>query len=354
MKNITSVLKNTAIILGILILCFIACLILQETLREDLALIPAIFVLGVFLSSVVTPGYIYGIASALLSVLAVNFAFTFPYFALDFTIPENIISAIILLIVTIVTCGLTAKIKYHEMIKAEGEKERMRANLLRAVSHDLRTPLTTIYGSSSALFDNLENFSTAEQKRMLKGICDDSLWLTRMVENLLSVTRLDGDNVEIIKSDTDLYELIDSALIKFKKRYPSVKVDVDIPDEFILIPMDALLIEQVIINLLENAAEHAKGMTGIKLKVFIISNKAVFEISDDGCGIPNDKIKDIFSGYIGSDSAPSDGKKRNSGIGLSVCASIIKAHGGDIKAENLKTHGCVFRICLNMEDKRNE
>ena len=100
------------------------------------ALISAIFVFGVYLVSVLTPGYIYGITSAIISVLIVNFAFDFPFFAFNFTIAENIISAIILLLVTLITCGLTAKVKHQEALKAERDKERMRANLLRAVSHD--------------------------------------------------------------------------------------------------------------------------------------------------------------------------------------------------------------------------
>ena len=119
---------------------------------------------------------------------------------------------------------------------------------------------------------------------------------------------------------------------------------------FIVIPMDALLIEQVLINILENAVQHAVGMTYLKFKVFTISDKAIFEIKDNGCGIPDFKIKDIFTGVYSTGLAVSDGKKNNAGIGLSVCASIIKAHGGDITVENQKEGGCVFRFTLGMEN----
>ena len=350
MKKSVEILKNTLITLAILCLCFLLCLILQY-IFNDSALISAIFVLGVYLVSVLTPGYIYGISSALISVLMVNFAFDFPFFAFNFTIAENIVSAIILLAVTMITCGLTAKVRHQDAIKAERDKERMRANLLRAVSHDLRTPLTTIYGSSSALLENYDNFSAEQCKEMLKGISEDSQWLHRMVENLLSITRLDGNNVKIIKVATVLDELIDSVLVKFSKRYPNQSIDVDIPDDFVTVPMDALLIEQVLINILENAVQHAEGMTSLKLKVFTISDKAIFEIKDNGCGIPESKLKDIFSGAYTTSLDISDSKKNNAGIGLSVCASIIKAHGGDIKAENEKEGGCIFRFTLNMEDK---
>ena len=350
MKKSVEILKNTLITLAILCLCFLLCLVLKY-IFNDSALISAIFVLGVYFTCVLTPGYTYGITSALLSVLMVNFAFEFPFFAFNFTIAENIVSAIILLVVTMMTCGLTAKIKHQEALKAERDKERMRANLLRAVSHDLRTPLTTIFGSSSALLENYDDFSDEQCKELLKGISEDSQWLYRMVENLLSITRLDGNNVKIIKVATVLDELIDSVLVKFSKRYPNQAIDVDIPDDFVTVPMDALLIEQVLINILENAVQHAEGMTSLKLKVFTISDKAIFEIKDNGCGIPESKLKDIFSGAYTTSLDVSDSKKNNAGIGLSVCASIIKAHDGDIKAENAKDGGCIFRFTLNMEDK---
>ena len=350
MKKSVEILKNTLITLAILCLCFLLCLVLKY-IFNDSALISAIFVLGVYFTCVLTPGYTYGITSALLSVLMVNFAFEFPFFAFNFTIAENIVSAIILLVVTMMTCGLTAKIKHQEALKAERDKERMRANLLRAVSHDLRTPLTTIFGSSSALLENYDDFSDEQCKEMLKAISEDSQWLHRMVENLLSITRLDGNNVKIIKTATVLDELIDSVLGKFSKRYPNQAIDVDIPDDFVTVPMDALLIEQVLINILENAVQHAEGMTSLKLKVFTISDKAIFEIKDNGCGIPESKLKDIFSGAYTTSLDVSDSKKNNAGIGLSVCASIIKAHDGDIKAENAKDGGCIFRFTLNMEDK---
>ena len=348
MKKPIEILKNTLITLAILCLCFLLCLMLQY-IFDNSALIYAIFVLGVYLVSIITSGYVYGITSALLSVLAVNFAFDFPFFAFNFTIAENFVSASVLLVITMMTCGLTAKVKHQEALKAERDKERMRANLLRAVSHDLRTPLTTIYGSSSALLEKYDDFSREQRKEMLKGITEDSQWLHRMVENLLSITKLDGEHVKIIKTETVLDELVDSVLVKFAKRYPDQKIDVDIPEDFIVIPMDALLIEQVLINILENAVQHAEGMTSLRFKVFTISGKAIFEVKDNGCGIPEGKLKDIFSGIFTTSYDISDGTKNNAGIGLSVCASIIKAHGGEIKAENAKGGGCIFRFTLNME-----
>lgn len=353
MQKSYRVIKNILITGAIIFICFLLCLIIQNFFKTG-ALIPAVFVLGTFITSVITDGYTYGIISAILSVWAVNFAFTFPFFKVNFTIPENLVSAVILIIITLMTCTLTAKLKKQEAIKAESEKERMRANLLRAISHDLRTPLTTIYGSSSALIESKNSFTDAQQTKMLESICQDAKWLSRMVENLLSITKLDSGNVNIIKTPTALDELIDSLLLKFNKIYPDTEVTINIPDDFVIIPMDAVLIEQVLINILENAVEHAEDMTILSLTVSIKSDKAIFKVQDNGRGISPDRIKNLFTGCYANSTLPSDKTKNNAGIGLSVCATIIKAHGGEIKAENVKGGGALFCFTLDMEDSEDE
>ena len=143
-------------------------------------------------------------------------------------------------------------------------------------------------------------------------------------------------------------------ILKFKKRYPEQRVELDIPGDVVVIPMDAILIEQVIINILENAIHHAEGFTKLTLRVFTIDKKAIFEITDNGCGIATEKLDRIFMGYRGSDGNASDMQARNAGIGLSVCATIIKAHGGDITAENANDGGAVFRFSLTTEDALDE
>lgn len=343
--------RNVFYSIFILCISFMVCLVIQNMFSTQI--IPAIFVLAVFLISLTTEGYIWGTISALISVLAVNYAFTFPVFKFNFTIPENLVSAIIMIIVTVLTSMLTTKIKYQEVLKAESEKERMRANLLRAVSHDLRTPLTTIYGSSSAILDNYSVFSDEQKLKMLGGIKEESEWLTRMVENLLSITRIDVGNVRIIKTPVVLEELVDSVLHKFRKHYPAQNVELDIPDDFITIPMDAILIEQVIFNILDNTMRHAKGMTEIHFRVSVNDEKAIFEISDNGCGIESERLKNIFMGYAKNTDTPTD-TRSNAGIGLSVCATIVKAHGGIISADNNDNGGAMFRFSLNMEDNGDE
>ncbi len=353
MKKFPLWLKDLAFTAAMLTLSFAVSLLLQN-LFDIPDPITTIFVFAVFLISLVTDGYVYGIAAALISVLLVNYAFTFPYFALNFTIPANFISALFMTVISLLTSALTTKIKQQEAMKAEGELERMRANLLRAVSHDLRTPLTTIYGSSSALLENSDSLTEAQQARMLHGICEDSQWLIGMVENLLSITRIDAANVKLIKTPTVLDELIDSVIRKFHKRYPNQGVQLDLPEQIVMIPMDPILMEQVIHNILENAVQHSKGMTQLRLGVHERDGKAVFEIADNGCGISPERLPRIFSGYYDSKDQAPDSKKRNAGIGLSVCATIIRAHGGTISAENAPSGGAVFRFTLNTEDTIDE
>ena len=352
MKRISNYIRDSVITVFLLLLAFGASLLCLKF--ELLAHTTTMFVFAVFLISLVTNGYIYGLLAAVVGTLAVNYAFTFPYFVLNFTIPANLISAVVLIVISFLTSALTTKLKHHEAMKAESEKESMRANLLRAISHDLRTPLTTIYSSGATLIDKGSEMTDIQKRKIIEGIVEDSQWLMRMVENLLSVTRIDSGQVKITKIPMVLEELIDTVVLKFKKRYPTQAVDIEIPKDMVIIPMDAILMEQVIVNILENAVQHAEGMTNLTLHVFTLGNKAIFEIKDDGCGIDPKRLDTIFTGCYTSNDMLSDGQKRNAGIGLSVCATIVKAHGGNIQAENVKTGGAVFRFILDTEEVCND
>ena len=336
----------------ITLLLVFACNIIIQEIYKTQKLTPMIFVLGVFLISLKTKGYFWGIIASMLSVLAVNYAFSFPYYAFDLLNPELLFSAIVMLVVAITTGTLTTQIKMQEKIKTETEKERMRSNLLRAISHDLRTPLTTIYGSTSTIIENYDVLSKKQQLKLLKEVNEDSQWLIRMVENLLLVTKMDSekDKVSLAKLPIVLDELIDTVLVKFQKRCPGQKVEVRIPDEFLLVPMDGMLMEQVILNLLENAVYHAEGMKELSLEVKVEGNYVRFSVIDDGCGIDEDKIDKVFSGYLIEKETPVDGKRNNMGIGLSVCAAIVKAHGSRLKVRNLSP-GAEFYFYLEMEDE---
>ena len=336
---------------GVLLAAFSLNLVLQS-LFNTRTLIPMIFVLGVFLVSWRTRGYFWGVTASLISVLAVNYAFTYPYWAFDLISPECISAAVVMLIVAILTGTLTTKLKQQEKMKAEAEKERMRGNLLRAVSHDLRTPLTAIYGACSTMIEHYDELPREKQLKLLSDTRSDAQWLVRMVENLLSITRLDEDRVRLNKTDTVLEELVDAVLVKFRKHYPMQAVQVEIPGEFLSIPMDAMLIEQVLMNLLENAVFHAKGMENLLLKVVSAGSQVTFSVIDDGCGIPKDRLRDLFTGNLDGDS-PGDTCRSNMGIGLSVCNAIVRAHGSTLCVSNRPGGGVEFSFTLKLEDTTN-
>jgi len=312
--------------------------------------IPLIFVLGVMVIALKTDGFWWGISSSTLTVFIINFVFIDPFLGFNFS-PYTIPSAIVTLSVSVITSTLTTRIKEQEKVRIEGEKEQIRANLLRAVSHDLRTPLTAIYGATSTIIDKYDELTKEQQIELLYDVKNDSEWLTRMVENLLSVTRVTGHDVRLKKNSIVLEELVGTTVSKFNKMHPGQNLIVDVPDQFITIQGDAILLEQVMINLLENAVFHATGMTWIKLTVTENGAHVIFKVIDNGCGIPHDRLKTIFNGTWNSQDETADSRRSNMGIGLSVCYSIIKAHGGTMTASNESKGGAVFSFTL---DKENE
>ena len=348
MTKLKRILRDAFVTLATLAAVFALVLVMQRFFKVD-RLIPMLFVLGVFVVSRSTEGYLWGLAASLLGVLLVNYAFMFPYYAIDLLSPVNMATAVVMLIVSVMTSTLTTQISVQQAEKAAAEREKLRANLLRAISHDLRTPLTSIYGSCSAMLDNYHSIPENKQMALLEDMRRDAEWLIRMVENLLSVTRIDDKKKMVRKTQTVLEELVDSVLVKFGKHYPAQEVEVSIPEEFVSIPMDAVLIEQVLINLLENAVMHAEGMTRLRLEVSLEGDKAVFCVQDNGCGIPKHRMNELFSGYLDRNETVSDGKRTGMGIGLFVCAAIIRAHGSEIRAENSPEGGAVITFALNRE-----
>jgi two-component system sensor histidine kinase KdpD len=315
-----------------------------------------IFILTVLIVSRLTEGYFYGVLTSFLALFGVNYAFTYPYFAFDFTISGYPLTFCTMLAVSLITSALTTRIKQQEKLQIETEKEALRSNLLRAISHDLRTPLTSIVGASAILLENEKELVGEQRRVLLKEIEDEASWLVRMVENLLSVTRMAGETV-ISKQPEALEELIGFAAQKFRKNYPGILLRVSIPDELIFIPVDVILIEQVLVNLLENAAIHGKNLTGVTLSVTLEKEKtrggeALFSVENDGVWIDEALLPNLFDRYCmwGGERRESDGG-RGMRIGLSVCAAILKVHGGGISAENLPAGGVRFRFSLPLDDK---
>lgn len=227
----------------------------------------------------------------------------------------------------------------------ETEKEKMRSNLLRAISHDLRTPLTGILGASSAILENKESLDPPTQEKLIAHIKDDSQWLIRMVENLLSVTRINEDTANVTKTPEAAEEIVAAAISRIRKRFPEQRINVSVPEELIMVPMDGTLIEQVIINLIENAIKHSGEETMIEVTLREENHMAVFEVKDNGEGIAEQDFPYLFESYVPDGKRTSD-SSRGMGIGLSICMSIVKAHQGKMEAFNQEAGGAVFRFGL--------
>ncbi|WP_346708719.1 DUF4118 domain-containing protein [Massilistercora timonensis] len=347
-------LRNILITLTILAAATVICFFLQQSVGTE-AHAPLLFVLAVLFISRFTDGYGYGIFSAMAAVIAVNYIFTYPYFAFNFTITGYPLTFLVMLAVALSVSALTTQIKNQEKIRLESEKEKMRANLLRAVSHDIRTPLTSIAGSASVILENQDALSQDKVMELVANIKEEAQWLVRMVENLLSITRMNAENAKIDKQEELAEEVISAAVSKFEKRFPGIETEVHVPDEILLVPMDATLIEQVLVNLLENSVIHGRTTSRIRIQVSKQEETAVFSVEDNGEGIEESVLPVIFDGNLVARGESSD-NKRNMGIGLSVCKSIIKAHRGNMRAENREEGGArmIFTLPMEMEEQHGD
>lgn len=299
-----------------------------------------IYMLAVLLIARQTVGYLPGIIASVISMININFLFTYPYMELNFSIDGYPLTFLGMTIISSITSTLTTHLKEQTRISnerehmlMEAEKEKMRANLLRAISHDLRTPLTGIIGTADSYLAHGNMMTDQEKEALVRTISEDSNWLLQMVENLLSVTRIQGEGASVIKTLEPLEEVVPDAVIRFQKRFPNIKVTLQLPEDFIMIPMDAILIEQVLINLMENAAYHSNSTSPIELCVTTNDTAAVFSVRDHGDGIPKDRLDTLFDGYSSGQNQGSDSHK-GIGIGLSICKTIVNAHEGQIFARN--------------------
>ena len=339
-------LRDTLITVGILLLSSALCAMLA-TISESDSHVPLIFVLAVFLVSLTTSGYAYGIIASVAAVLGVNYIFTYPYFAFNFTMTGYPLTILCSLAVSVLTCTMTSRVRQSEKIRLEAEREKMRANLLRAISHDFRTPLTSIIGSISVVSENCAMLTDDEIRFFLGEARSDAEWLINMVENLLSITKITADpDANLHKELQAVEEIVGESVAKFRRQYPDVKLEISIPGDMLLIPMDAILIEQVLINLLINSAIHSKTATLTKLTVETDGEHAVFRVDDNGSGIKRDILPQLF---IGSVSHHADDTTRSMGIGLTVCNAIVTAHGGSMFAENLPGGGASVGFTLPLD-----
>ena len=332
-----------------------------------------VFTLAVALVSFLTTGYVYGVLASVIGAFFTNYYFMAPYAEFSLSRVGYPVATLSMLMISIMVCALTARVKRQKeeairreqntkrlyelnerlseektAIQLQSERERIRGNILRAVSHDLRTPLTTISGSAAVLMSSSE---VSEQNiPMLEDIKNEADAMIQMVENLLSVTRIQDGALPLNKWEEMLEEVAGDAILATKRRFPGSHVKMELSEDMLFFPMDPVLIKQVIVNLLENAIRHGGEGVEICLRLSRREDWAVLEVLDGGKGLPEQVLRAVREGTPVPRDQTGD-STRGMGIGLSVCGSIIKAHNGLFEADNRPEGGAVFRVCLPMNQE---
>ena len=343
-----SIIRDGGRAAGILIAATLVGLLFSG-LKIPEANIIAVYILGVLIISIITSSWMYSFLASVISVLAFNFLFTIPRFTLRAYDPSYPVTFGIMFLVALITGSLASRMKEYARESAQAamqiEKEQLRADLLRSISHDLRTPLTSISGNASNLLSNENEFSQETRMQIYGDIYDDSMWLIKLVENLLSVTRIEEGRMSAELMD----EVIAEAMRHTDRNRDGRKIEVSSDEEFILGKMDARLIVQVVINLVDNAVKYTPEGAQIRIHTGKKDGMVVVSVSDTGPGIPDEQKSKVFDMFYTGTNRAADGR-RSLGLGLGLCRSIIRAHGGEIWVSDNKPQGAVFTFTLPAEE----
>ena len=237
----------------------------------------------------------------------------------------------------------------REHIQVEMEAERLKATLLRSVSHDIRTPLTGIMGASSTILDNYDHLSAADVRRLVQDINDSSAWLIMTVQNILDMTRIQGGKLDIHMECEAVDDLVNQLIQHVPYLVNSGRLQVTMPEEILLVNVDGRMFDQALLNILDNAYKHSGDNTHIRFSVFREGSQAVFEVSDDGCGIDPAVMDTLFDEFVTVPANRAD-HGRGVGLGLTICKAIVTAHGGTITASNNEQGGATFRVAIPLEE----
>lgn len=329
------------------------CLVLRNfDPNNDTSYVSMIFLLDVFLTALLTDGFFFSLTIAVFAVLSVDYIFTPPFWEVSFTLAGFPLTFLVMMTICVATGIVTSRAKKVSEMEREAEREKIHSNLLRAVSHDIRTPLTGIVGATNVLLEQDDVLTPQQRRELLKNANEEAQWLIHIVENLLSITRIGaGEDAQVTKTPEAAEEVIEGAVGKFRRQYPQIDVRVELPEEFFLVPMDPLLIQQVMTNLLENAAVHGVTTTRVVVSLEKRGKWARFTVCDNGRGIPEGRLHNLFDG---TQSAQKGDSTRSMGIGLSVCKTVVAAHRGKIKGENIKGGGARFTVDLPLEEDEHE
>lgn len=250
-------------------------------------------------------------------------------------------------------CGLALEkermVAAKQRVEEEARQEALRANLLRAISHDLRTPLTSISGNAGILMRNGAVLDEEKRQGLYVSIYDDAMWLISLVENLLSITRMEGGAMKLNLQPELIEDVFSEALGHLDRNASRHQIAVDLEDDLLMADMDARLMVQVVINMVNNAIKYTPEGSHIVLSARRLGEQVQVQIADDGPGIPAEARGKLFEMFYTGNNARGDGR-RGMGLGLALCRSIILAHGGTIEALDNPPHGTVFRFTLQTSE----
>jgi len=296
--------------------------------------------------------------SSALSVLCFDFFFVPPRFTFSVSDAQYIWTFAVMFAVAMIISHLTIRLREEAEAARQGEQrsawlmekakkaeieaegERMRSSLLSSVSHDFRTPLTVIVGSVSALLEKEEFSRSPKVRELLENIQTEGERLSHLVQNLLEATRLESGAVHLRKEAYPFEEVLGSALERLEKSIHDREIKIDVPETLPLVPMDPALIEQVFMNLLENAIRHTPEQTTLEISAAVEGNSVTAAVEDRGPGLKTDELERVFDKFYHDPSSP------GAGLGLAICRAVVNAHGGRIWAENRKGGGAIFRFTL--------
>ncbi len=336
--------------------------------KENLIML---YLVGVLFVAVLSHGYYYASVIGLGGFIAINYFFTAPVYSLHIFYVNDIVMLATFLLTAVVS-GLVASRQQQlkelaeqnaaaaealicvqaeqEAARMEAEREKLRADLLRSVAHDLRSPLTAIAGASSLLQDDYTRLNEAEQQRLIADIREESVWLGSLVENILNMTRIIDGHLLLNKEEESVDDVVTEVVSHIERFMQGRDFHVRLPEEPCFVPMDGRLIEQVYLNLLENALRHTPPGSAISLSVSVQDGFLRSELADLGPGIPEEKRAHLFERFVCFDRAVTDGR-RGMGLGLSICRSIVEAHGGSIWVEDNQPCGARFVFTLPLAEE---
>ena len=230
--------------------------------------------------------------------------------------------------------------------RLRAETERLRSALLTSVSHDLRTPLAAITGAATTMLDSGTRLDSRIQQELLESIRDEAERLNRLVQNLLEMTRLESGALQLHRDWHPLEEVVGAALGRMAKSLANRLVAVNVPPDLPLVAMDDVLIEQVLVNLLDNAVKYTPPESAIRIIATATDRKVTVEVADHGPGLPHGQEDRVFEKFYRA--APRN--RQGAGLGLAICRGIVEAHGGRIWAQNLPEGGVAFLVTLPLAD----